>query len=356
MGRSSPRSSPPPDPAAQDLRNRLAPPAWFDGGSLERPLGTDNLGRDISSRLIYGSRISLMIGLATITLGMAIGAAIGISAGYFGGAIDNVFMRIVDVRMALPSVLLAMIFAAVIGPGRPNLIAALVLTSWPIYTRVVRAEVLSIGEREDVMAARALGAHHVAILIRHILPNALPILLVLATLQLGVTIITEASLSFVGIGGGGVAHHGASVTVDDDAADESRVYEDGLRTFYRGYDVVGAPDAYGGMKVIETLNLLEGFDLAGKGHNRPETIHAVIEAMRLSWADRFRPRVRGRAARGSGVEAVRRDAAPEDAGPHVGRGRTRRSPTPIAAPASDRSTSRAGADPGTRSLTTGVVH
>jgi ABC-type dipeptide/oligopeptide/nickel transport system permease subunit len=188
------------DPTAQDLRNRLIPPAWFDGGSRSHWLGTDNLGRDILSRLLYGSRVSLVIGIATITFGMAIGALVGMVSGYFGSHVDTVSMRIVDVWMAFPSLLLALIFAAVLGPGLVNLIIALVLTSWPIYTRVIRAEVLSLREREFVTAIRALGSTHARVLIQHVLPNVFPLLLVIGTLQLGVTIITEASLSFLGIG------------------------------------------------------------------------------------------------------------------------------------------------------------
>ena len=176
----------PHDPNLQSLRDRLAPPVWL-GGSPEHPLGTDNLGRDVLSNLIYGSRLSLTIGLVTMVLSAAIGSAAGI-------------MRVVDVWLAFPSLLLALIFAAVLGQGVTSLIIALVLTSWPLYTRVIRSEVLSLREREFITAIRALGSPHRRVLTRHLLPNVLPLLLVLATLQLGVTIITEASLSFLGVG------------------------------------------------------------------------------------------------------------------------------------------------------------
>jgi len=189
----------PHDPNLQSLRDRLAPPVWL-GGSPEHPLGTDNLGRDVLSNLIYGSRLSLTIGLVTMVLSAAIGSAAGIVAGYYGGTTDTVIMRVVDVWLAFPSLLLALIFAAVLGQGVTSLIIALVLTSWPLYTRVIRSEVLSLREREFITAIRALGSPHRRVLTRHLLPNVLPLLLVLATLQLGVTIITEASLSFLGVG------------------------------------------------------------------------------------------------------------------------------------------------------------
>lgn len=189
----------PHDPNLQSLRNRLAPPIWVadnDG----HVLGTDSLGRDVLSNLIFGSRLSLTIGLITMVLGALIGSVAGIIAGYFGGLTDTIIMRIVDVWMAFPSLLLALIFAAVLGQGITSLIVALVLTSWPLYTRVIRSEVLSLRQREFITAVHALGSRHARILLRHLLPNVLPLLLVLSTLQLGVTIITEASLSFLGVG------------------------------------------------------------------------------------------------------------------------------------------------------------
>jgi len=191
----------PQDPNQQNLRLRLAPPVGFglENASMEYPLGNDNLGRDILSRLIVGSRISLAVGVSTVVLATLIGGVIGAMAGYYRGWFDNVAMRLVDIWMAFPSLLLAIAFGAALGQGLFNLVLALVLTNWVIFSRVVRAEVLVLREQEYVLAARTLGASDGRIIMRHILPNALSSVLVIATLQLGTVVITEASLSFLGI-------------------------------------------------------------------------------------------------------------------------------------------------------------
>ncbi len=191
----------PRDPTKQNLRGRLAPPVGFglENAQIEYPLGTDNLGRDILSRLIVGSRISLMVAVTTVTLTSSIGSIIGAMAGFYRGWFDNIVMRLVDTWMAFPPLLLAIVFGTVFGQGLVNLILALVLTNWVIYSRIIRAEVLVLREQEFVQAAHALGAKNMRIIVRHILPNAFSSILVIATLQLSTVIIAEASLSFLGI-------------------------------------------------------------------------------------------------------------------------------------------------------------
>lgn len=192
----------PHDPALQDLKRRLAPPVGLgmEKASLEYPLGNDNLGRDILSRLMVGSRVSLVVGISTILLASSVGSLLGAVAGFYRGLVDNIVMRIVDTWMAFPSLLLAIAFGAALGPGLANLVLALSLTIWVIYCRVVRAEVLSIRERDYVLAARAMGASDLRIILRHILPNVLAPILVISTLRMGTVIISEASLNFLGIG------------------------------------------------------------------------------------------------------------------------------------------------------------
>jgi peptide/nickel transport system permease protein len=192
----------PHDPARQNLERRLAPPIGLgrENASLEHPLGNDNLGRDILSRLLVGSRVSLVVGVSTILLAGSAGSLIGAVAGYYRGRLDNTVMRLVDIWMAFPSLLLAIAFGAALGPGLFNLVLALALTTWVVYCRVVRAEVLSIRERDFVLAAHTLGASDLRIISRHVFPNVLAPILVISTLQMGVVIITEASLNFLGVG------------------------------------------------------------------------------------------------------------------------------------------------------------
>jgi peptide/nickel transport system permease protein len=192
----------PHDPVLQDLKRRLAPPLGLgmEKARLKYPLGNDNLGRDILSRLLVGSRVSLIVGVSTILLASSVGSLIGAVAGFYRGLLDNVVMRIVDIWMAFPSLLLAIAFGAALGPGLANLVLALSLTIWVVYCRVVRAEVLSIRERDYVLAARAMGASDLRIILRHVLPNVLAPILVISTLQMGVVIISEASLNFLGVG------------------------------------------------------------------------------------------------------------------------------------------------------------
>jgi len=192
----------PHDPSAQDLRRRLAPPVGLgkENASLQYPLGNDNLGRDILSRLLVGSRVSLLVGVGTILLSCVAGSLLGAVAGFYRGFVDDAAMRLVDVWLAFPSLLLAIAFGAALGPGLLNLIIALSLGIWVIYCRIVRAEVLSIREQEYVLAARAMGASDARIIFRYVLPNVLAPILVVSTLQMGTVIISEASLNFLGIG------------------------------------------------------------------------------------------------------------------------------------------------------------
>ena len=184
----------PHDPAEQNLEQDLLT------YSAEHPFGTDKLGRDVLSRTIYGSRVSLTVGLATVGLSLAVGLAIGSFSGYAGGWIDLVFMRAVDILLAFPGILLAIAFTAVLGPGLHHVIAALCLIGWTGYARLVRGEILALREREFIQAARALGCNPRRVVFLHLLPNLLPPLLIQATFGLAAAIIAEGSLSFLGLG------------------------------------------------------------------------------------------------------------------------------------------------------------
>jgi len=188
------------DPAKPDSQVMMKPPSWLEGGEEAYFLGTDNLGRDILSRMIYGSRISLLVGLLSVILAGAIGMFIGLISGYFGGIVDAVFMRLVDAFLAIPSILFSLVVLAVVGPGVVTLVIALGITNWVIYARLVRGEVLSIKERDYVKAARSIGVTDIDIILRHILPNVFSSFIVVSTLTVASTIIAEASLSFLGLG------------------------------------------------------------------------------------------------------------------------------------------------------------
>src|SRR5439155_6737113 len=184
----------PRDPLSQNLDQDLI------ASSRQHPLGTDKLGRDLLSRIIYGGRVSLLVGIATVTLSLAIGVTIGSFSGYFGGWADQLLMRLVDILMAFPGILLAIAFTAVLGPGLDHVILALCLIGWTSYARLVRGEILALREREFVQAARALGCKPGRVIARHLLPNLLPPVLIQATFGLAAAIIAEGSLSFLGLG------------------------------------------------------------------------------------------------------------------------------------------------------------
>lgn len=188
------------DPQEQRLEDRLQPPSWSAGGRGPYLLGTDNLGRDIMSRVIYGSRISLLIGASTVLLAGFLGCFLGAVAGYFGEMTDEVITKVTEIFLAFPFLLLAIALMAFLGQGLVNLIMALMLTRWVQYCRVVRGEVLSLKERDFVVAVRALGGRDFYILLRHVVPNTLASVTVIATFAMAIVIIAEASLSFLGLG------------------------------------------------------------------------------------------------------------------------------------------------------------
>lgn len=190
----------PHDPNALSLAEVFQPPAWAQGGSLNHLLGTDNLGRDIFSRLIAGARVSCMVSLYVILLSGGIGALVGLVAGYVGGVVDTVLMRLADIQMSIPSLALALMLAAVLAPGFSTVVLVIVVTYWTWYARIVRGEVLALKGRDYVALARIAGCGPITILRRHLLPNIANTLLVLATLQVGQVIVFEASLSFLGLG------------------------------------------------------------------------------------------------------------------------------------------------------------
>lgn len=190
----------PGDPNGLNLGASFRPPAWQAGGSAEFLLGTDNLGRDILSRIIVGARIALVVAANAIVLSGGIGALVGMVAGYFGGAVDAVIMRIVDIQMSIPSLALALVLAAVLSPGLSTVVIVIAVTYWTWYARIIRGEILSLKERDYVALAKVAGVSTPTIFARHLLPNVLNTLLVLATLQIGQVIIFEASLSFLGLG------------------------------------------------------------------------------------------------------------------------------------------------------------
>lgn len=188
------------DPQEQMLEQRLRSPSWGGDGVGAHWLGTDNLGRDILSRIIYGSRISLLVGATTVILAGFLGCFLGALAGYFGNLMDEVISKTTEIFLAFPFLLLAIALMAFLGQGLVNLIVALMMSRWVQYCRVVRGEVLSLRERDFVVAARALGGRDFYILLRHVVPNTIASVTVIATFAMAIVIIAEASLSFLGLG------------------------------------------------------------------------------------------------------------------------------------------------------------
>ncbi|MBI4271379.1 MAG: ABC transporter permease [Candidatus Rokubacteria bacterium] len=188
------------DPTEQDIGSRLRAPGAADEAGRVHLLGTDHLGRDLLARIIFGARPALMVGFAAVAISGLLGLVLGLVSGYFGGRVDDVFMRLADIQLAFPFILLAIAVIGVLGPSLPVIIVVIGVSSWVVYARVVRSEVLSIREREFVQAARALGIRDGRILLRHVLPNALTPWLVVATLDMARVIVIESALSFLGLG------------------------------------------------------------------------------------------------------------------------------------------------------------
>ena len=200
----------PHDPVVGSLSNRLVPPFWVGaegegvlakpGGRLEHILGTDKQGRDILSRMIYGARISLAVAAISILLAGTVGTTLGLIAGYFGGNIDHLIMRLVDICISIPAILFALVLAVVLGPSFQTVIIVIVSIFWSRYARLVRGETLSLKNRDFVARAKVAGASNARIIRRHIFPNVINTIIVLATLEVGQVILLEATLSFLGAG------------------------------------------------------------------------------------------------------------------------------------------------------------
>jgi peptide/nickel transport system permease protein len=192
----------PHDPARQSLIRRFTPPVWAQGGSISYPLGTDQVGRDILSRIIYGARVSLLVGISAVLVSLTVGVILGLLSGFLRGRVDTVIMTVVDVTLSFPQLLLALAFVAALGPSLLTIIVVLGLTGWERYARVVRAEVLALREKDFVEAARAMGAGPTRLIVRHLLPNTFSSIIVMSTLQVAQAILAEAALSFLGVGTG----------------------------------------------------------------------------------------------------------------------------------------------------------
>jgi len=188
------------NPEVGVLGDRFRPPAWQAGGSEAHLLGTDHVGRDVLSRLIFGARVSMVVGFTAVIVAGILGTTLGILSGYLGGWVDQVIMRVTDTWLALPALTFAIFLAAVVGPSEMNIVIILGAVYWTRYARVIRGEVLSLRERDFVRLAIVAGCSKKTIMRRHILPNVLNSAIVLGTLMLGVVIVTEAALSFLGVG------------------------------------------------------------------------------------------------------------------------------------------------------------
>jgi peptide/nickel transport system permease protein len=188
------------DIASLDLMDAYKPPLWMEGGDSAFVLGTDEQGRDILSAIVYGSRISLFIGVAVVLLSCVIGTFFGLVAGYFGGRIDSILMRVVDIQLSFPAMLVALFIMAAFGRGLGKLVVALTIVGWVLYARTVRGSVLVERNKEYVDAAKLIGLSPFPIIVRHVLPNVLTPLIVIATIHVGTVILTEATLSYLGVG------------------------------------------------------------------------------------------------------------------------------------------------------------
>lgn len=205
----------PHDPVKADLWARLAPPVFQKGGTWDHILGTDHIGRDVFTRIIYGARISLAVGFVSTLVGFLIGGSLGVISGYFRGRADGIITKLMDIQLSFPFVLFAIFVVGITGPKLINIIIICGVTRWVMYARVVRGQVLSLREKEFIEAARGIGCSTRRILLRHIFPNIVSSLLVLSTLNIGIIIVLESTLSFLGLGvqpptptWGGMLHDG----------------------------------------------------------------------------------------------------------------------------------------------------
>ena len=201
----------PHDPMAQSLLDQLLPPAWKEGGEKTYLLGTDNLGRDLLSRLVYGARPALFVMLVGATASAFVGVSLGILAGFFGGWVDALISRLLEIFMSFPPMLLAIVLVAVIGPGLSAVVTAIVVIGWSRFCRVVRGEVLALREQDFLLSARAIGMRPMRMVVQEVLPNLLPVVLVLFGLEMGRAIIVEAVLSFIGFSSSSVATWGGII-------------------------------------------------------------------------------------------------------------------------------------------------
>jgi peptide/nickel transport system permease protein len=190
----------PHDPTAMNLLAPHKPPAWLAGGQLAFPLGTDQFGRDVLSQLMAGARPALIVSFCGVALAAGIGIPAGLAAGYFGGWIDHLVMRLVDVKMSIPSILLTLLIGGAIGGGLPTILASIALVFWADYARVLRSQALTLRDADYVALARVANCSNLRILATHVFPNVLPTVIVLMTLQLGRALIVEASITFIGLG------------------------------------------------------------------------------------------------------------------------------------------------------------
>jgi peptide/nickel transport system permease protein len=188
------------DPTRGDLSARLQPPAWTAAGRAAHFLGTDQLGRDILSRIVFGARVSLLVGVVSSLIGGTVGLALGMLGGYFRGRVDSVIAKLIDIQLASPFLLIAITVIAVLGPSLPNLLVILALSGWVTYARVVRGQTLSLRETDFIQAARGLGCPAWRILLTHVLPNVVSYALVIMTTEIGRLIVLESTLSFLGLG------------------------------------------------------------------------------------------------------------------------------------------------------------
>ncbi len=189
----------PHDPLDQDLLSALLPPRGIEGGNVSFPLGTDGLGRDVLSRLIFGARVTIVVAVVAASLACLLGSLLGLAAGFLKGATDQAVSRLVDVWMAFPPVLLSIVLAAMLGAGLTAVIVAIAVIDWTRFARVIRAETMLQSEMDYVAAARMLGMRQTAILLREVLPNVLPLILTLLSVEMGIAVVVEAILSFVGV-------------------------------------------------------------------------------------------------------------------------------------------------------------